>query len=88
MGRTIPSYRYALEKEIGSWKIYREGLKPPYRQHFDNIMLYARKHSDAGSLSARMFISESLFLSALIEQQKNLEKLEKNLYRIKKKAKI
>jgi hypothetical protein len=64
---------------MGSWIIYREGLKPAYRQHFDNIMLYARIQSDVGSLSARMFISESLFLSALIEQQKNLEKLEKDL---------
>ena len=34
-------------------------------------MLYARMHSDVGSLSARMFISESLFLSALIEMEKN-----------------
>ena len=76
------------KKEIGSWKLYREGLKPAYRQHFDNIVLYARMHSDAGSLSARMFISESLFLSALIEQQKSLEKLEKDLYRIKRRAKI
>ena len=88
MGRTIPSYRYALEKEIGSWKLYREGLKPPYRQHFDNIMLYARMHSDAGSLSARMFISELLFLSALIEQQKNLDELEREFYRIKKRVNI
>jgi len=88
MGRTIQSYRYALEKERGSLKPYREGLKPAYRQHFDNIMLYARMHSDAGPLSVRMFISELLFLSALIERQKNLEKLEKVLYRIKKKAKI
>nr|QEE17750.1 hypothetical protein DSAG12_03588 [Candidatus Prometheoarchaeum syntrophicum] len=87
MGKTIPSYRTALEMEIGRWKIYREGLKPPYQQHFDNIMLYARMHSDAGSLSARMFISESLFLSALIEQQKILEKLETDLYRIQRRMK-
>ena len=87
MGRTISSYRYALEKEIGSWKIYREGLNPAYRQHFDNIMLYARMHSDAGSLSARMFISESLFLSALIEQQKILDKMERDFNRIKKRKK-
>ena len=88
MGRTITSYRYALEKEIGSWKLYREGLKPAYRQHFDNIMLYAKMHSDAGSLSARMFISESLFLSALIEQQKSLDILERDFKRIKRRAKI
>ena len=87
MGRTIPSYRTALEMEIHSWKPFQEGLKPAYRQHFDNIMLYARILRDAGSLSARIFISESLFLSVLIEQQKSLEKIEKDLYRIKRRAK-
>ncbi len=87
MGRTIPSYRTALEMEIRSLKIYRESLKPAYRKHFDNIMLYARMHSDAGSLSARMFISESLFLSALIEQDKKLDGMERDFERIKKRAK-
>ncbi len=88
MGRTIPSYRYALEKEISSLKLYRDVLNPRDRKSFDNIMLYARMHSDAGSLSARMFISESLFLSALIEQQKQLDELERDFERIKRRAKI
>ena len=84
MGKTIPSYRAALEMVIRSLKPFREGLKKEDRQYFDNIMLYSRMHSDAGSLSARMFILEPLFLSALIEHDKNLEELEKKLYRIKK----
>ena len=57
-------------------------------KYFDNIMLYARMHSDAGSLSARMFISEPLFLSALIEIEKNIGVLERDLYRIEKRTKI
>ncbi len=68
--------------EIGSLKPYREVLDPRDRKSFDNIMLYARMHSDAGSLSARMFISESFFLSALIEIEKNLDimKIWKNFF--------
>lgn len=88
MGKTIPSYRAALEMEIRSLKPFREGLKKEDRKYFDNIMLYARMHSDAGSLSARMFILEPLFLAALIEQQKKLEILERDLYRLKKRTKI
>lgn len=88
MGKTIPSYRAALEMEIQSLKPIREGLIPNERKYFDNIMYYGRKHNDAGSLSARMFILEPLFLSALIEHDKTLEELEKNLYRIKKNVKI
>jgi hypothetical protein len=84
MGKTIPSYRAGLEMEIRSLKPFRGGLKKQDHQYFDNIMLYARMHSDAGSLSARMFILEPLFLSALIEHDKTLEELKKSLYRIKK----
>ena len=51
-------------------------------------MRYGRMHSDAGSLSARMFILEPLFLSALIEHDKTLEELERDLDRIKKMNKI
>ena len=87
MGKTIPSYRTALEMEIRSLKPIREGLKKEERKSFDNIMRYARMHSDAGSLSARMFILEPLFLSALIEIEKTLEELERDIERIKKRTK-
>ena len=87
MGKTIPSYRAALEMEIRSLKPIREGLKKEDRKHFDNIMLYARMHNDAGSLSARMFILEPLFLASLIEHDKTLEELETDLSRIKKRTK-
>ena len=44
-------------------------------------------HSDAGSLSARMFILEPLFLSVLIEHEKTLDEMEKDIERIKKRTK-
>ncbi|WP_457557980.1 hypothetical protein [Candidatus Harpocratesius sp.] len=82
MGRTIPSFRPALEQEIQSWKEYRRGLNPVERPLMDKIMLEARKRSDAGSLAARPLISEVLFLSILIGQQKEIEKLKKRLEKI------
>jgi hypothetical protein len=48
MEKTIPSYRAALEMEIRSLKSYLEVLPQVDRIHFDNIMLYARMHSDVG----------------------------------------
>ena len=87
MGKTIPSYRTALEIEIHSLKPIREGSKKEDRKSFDKIMRFARMHSDAGSLSARMFILEPLFLASLIEHDKALEELETNLSRIKKRTK-
>ncbi len=87
MGRTIPSFRIALDQEINSWTNYRRGLRIEDREYFDNVMRYARIHSDAGSLAARMLLSENVFLSALIEQDKRIVELKTEIERLKKNQK-
>jgi len=87
MGRTLPSFRIALDQEINSWTNYRRGLRIEDREYFDNIMRYARIHSDAGSLAARMLLSENVFLSALIEQDKRIVELKTEIERLKKNQK-
>ena len=87
MGRTLPSFRIALDQEINSWKNYRRGLRIEDREYFDNVMRYARMHSDAGSLAARMLLSENVFLSALIEQDKKIVELKTEIERLKKNQK-
>jgi hypothetical protein len=42
-------------------------------------MNYARIHADAGSMSARPMLSEVLFLSFAVEQEKKIEMLEKKV---------
>ena len=87
MGRTLPSFRIALDQEIKSWTNYRRGLRIEDREYFDNVMRYARIHSDAGSLAARMLLSENVFLSALIEQDKRIVELKTEIERLKKNQK-
>ncbi len=79
MGRTIPPFRPALEMEIESWKEFRRGLRPEERIFYDRIMDFARQHADSGSLSARPLISEVIFFSCLIEQQKHIEILRQKI---------
>jgi len=79
MGRTMPTFRFALEAEISSWKEFRRGLRPEDRPLFDLIMDFGRSHGDAGSLAARLLVSENIFLSALIEQQKQIIALKHEL---------
>jgi len=79
MGRTVPSFRPALEHEIESWKDFKRALRPDERGIFDKIMNYARIHADAGSMSARPMLSEVLFMSFVIEQEKKMAQLEKQL---------
>ncbi|MFX1425922.1 MAG: hypothetical protein ACFFBE_05675 [Promethearchaeota archaeon] len=42
-------------------------------------MNYARIHADAGSMSARPMLSEVLFISFAVEQEKRIEMLEEKI---------
>ncbi len=79
MGRTVLSYRQALNREIASWKEYRRGLSPAKREIFDDMMNIARHHADASSLAARPLVSESVFMSILTGMMEKIKKLEKQL---------
>ena len=79
MGRTVPSFRPALEHEIESWKDFKRALRPDDQRIFNKLMIFARIHADAGSLSARPMLSEILFMSFAVEQEKKIELLEKKL---------
>jgi len=84
MGRTVPSFRPALEHEIESWKDYKRALRPGDQKVFNKLMNFARIHADAGSLSARPLLSEVLFISFAVEQEKKIEMLEKKVEELEK----
>ncbi len=82
MGRTVPSFRPALEHEIESWKDYKRALRPEEQKLFNKLMNYARIHADAGSLAARPLLSDVLFLSFALEQEKRIQMLEQQITEI------
>ncbi|MHA2009105.1 MAG: hypothetical protein ACXABO_16775 [Promethearchaeota archaeon] len=84
MGRTVPSFRPALEHEIESWKDFKRALRPEEQKLFNKLMNYARIHADAGSLSARPMLSEILFISFAVEQEKKIEMLEEKIKKLEK----
>ena len=86
IGRTVPSFRPALEHEIESWKDFKRALRPEEQRIFDKLMNFARIHADAGSLSARPLLSEILFISFAIEQEKRIAMLEKKVKGLEEKA--
>ncbi|MFW9946320.1 MAG: hypothetical protein ACFFBZ_07305 [Promethearchaeota archaeon] len=85
MGRTVPSFRPALEHEIESWKDFKRALRPEERRVFDKLMNYARIHADAGSLAGRPILSEILFISFALEQEKKIEFLENRITELEEK---
>ena len=82
MGRTVPSFRPALEHEIESWKAFKRALRPEEKRLFNKLMNYARIHADAGSMSARPMLSEVLFISFAVEQEKKIEMLEEKIKKL------
>jgi hypothetical protein len=75
VGRTVPSFRPAIDREIESWKPFARGLRPGDRDIFEVLADYARVHADAGSLANRPLLSEVIFMSVILEHEKTLRAL-------------
>ena len=80
MGKTVPSYRIALEFEIHRWKGFRNALQNVEEQQaFDEIMDMCRGLASAGSCATNPILFEPMVISILLAQQKKLNELEHKL---------
>jgi hypothetical protein len=84
MGRTVPTFRAALEDAIEKWDGYRRALKQGDQEAFDRMMDACRLHSSASGQATRPEPLEAMFMSILLEHQRKLEALEAELDRIQK----
>jgi hypothetical protein len=80
MGKTVPSYRIALEFEINNWKGFRKTLQSDEKkQAFDELMDMCRTNAMAAGNACNPIIFEPMVISILLSHQKKLRKLEHNL---------
>ena len=80
MGRTVPSYRMAIEDEIHNWKSFREALpSEAEKQAFDTLMDMCRSQAMAGSNACNPILFEPMVMSVLLEQQKRIQTLQKKM---------
>lgn len=84
MGRTVPSYRRALEAEIKRWSSFRKALRGKELEAFENIMKTCRAYGSAGGMATRPILTESMFMSILLSHQKSLMEIQKILERLEK----
>ena len=75
MGRTVPTYRLQLEKELQRWRQFRVALRAEDQAAFDSLFVYTRTYADAGSAAARPCPSEALFMSMLIGLYQEVQRL-------------
>jgi len=83
MGKTVESYRMALEDEIRRWNGFAKALRIEDREAFDALMDACRIYASAGSNATQPILFESMMISVLLSQQKKMLRLEKMLDAIK-----
>ena len=86
MGKTVASYRMALDRELQRWSGFARALRKEDRIIFDQLMDACRNYASAGSNATRPILFEPMVMSILLQQQKELNKLEKMLHAQRKQS--
>jgi len=77
MGKTVESYRMALEDEIQRWSGFEKALRIEDREAFEELMDACRNFASAGSNATQPILFEPMILSILLHLQKKIMQLEK-----------
>ena len=83
MGRTVESFRVALESEIGRWSGFVKVLRRSDWEAFDELMDMCRSFASAGGNATNPILFEPFVVSIMLGQQERIRKLEKDLLAIK-----
>jgi hypothetical protein len=75
MGRTVPSYRLASDREKRKWKVFREQLDKSERKTFDEMMSISRLYNVAGVSCCKPVLLHPILMSIVFEHYKQLEKI-------------
>lgn len=79
MGRTLPSVTMQLREEEQSYQPFRRALRKSDQEIFDELFVAAKNHRSAVAMAANTLPMESILLSMLIEQRKEIKHLQVRL---------
>jgi len=79
MGRTAPSYRIALEDEIGRLRRFRDALRAEEREAFDDMIDKCRLLASASGAACRPRIIEAMLLAIVFAHHKSIKRIEERL---------
>jgi hypothetical protein len=85
VGKTVESYRMAVEDEIRRWNGFAKALRKEDREAFDVLMDACRSYASAASNATQPLLFEPMIMSMLVSQQIRLQRLEKELDDLKQK---
>ena len=79
MGKTVPTYRMALESEINRWSGFAKALRKNDKEAFDDLMDICRSYASESSNATNPIIFEPMVMSMLLAQQEEIRELDKKL---------
>ncbi len=83
MGKTVPSFRMMLEREIEKWQGFYRTLRSDERRVFKEMMNECRCHASEAGAAVRPIVSEAMFMSILLSHQKTLSQIQATLEKAK-----
>lgn len=84
MGRTVLPIAQVLQEERDSWLKFRRVLRKADQRAFDEMFDMAKYHSAACAYASRPIPAESIFMSILLEHQKTIATLRKQIENLEK----
>ena len=79
LGKTVESYRMAIEDEIQRWDGFAKTLRKEDREAFNILIDACRNYASAGSNATQPLLLEPMMMSMLVSQQVLLQRLQKEL---------
>ena len=76
MGKTVESYRIALESEIGRWNGFDRALRKADREAFGELMDMCRSYASESSNATNPIVFEPMIISILLAQQVKIRQIE------------
>ena len=82
MGKTLPPFSTLIEQERRRWIPFKKALPKADQSLFDRLFDCAKLHIQAGVMVARPWAFETIVMAIVLEQQKQLEKLQSLLHEL------
>ena len=79
MGKTVESYRMAIEDEIQTWKGFANALRIGDRDAFEALMDACRGYASAGGNAVKPVLFEPMIMSMLLSLKVQVQNLQKEL---------
>jgi hypothetical protein len=72
MGRTIPSFRYALDNEVASWSEFRSKLDKSKRARVDEVFAVSRLYVSACSAALQPIVLHPVIMANIFHDYQKL----------------